>query len=266
MFVAVLAASGIAAAGCQLESQGRPDGSDRALEQAEAQDQDQAADQDVESQFQDVDLDGQEVSIIPEGTELSPYWAQLDGVLDVDPNGDTRGSVTVTLDDGTHVMLEFSGTEVVAYSTNGDVALDFMTSEPKAYGVDGRTVGLESVVAKFSESVRSGVRPAQMDPSSQALLAIAALGNSAEFGSNLQAARAADVPWYCALAAGTAAGLLFVAASAGCAALAAVCIAGGTITFGGITMACTPLITACQSGALASIPACYLFITTYAWG
>ncbi|MEM6994314.1 MAG: hypothetical protein AAF721_27615, partial [Myxococcota bacterium] len=86
------------------------------------------------------------------------------------------------------------------------------------------------------------------------------------FSANITAARGDEVSWYCALLAGGAAGLLFAAAALGCGALLAGCTAAGTITFGGITFLCAPLITSCSSGALATLPACYLYITIYVWG
>ena len=91
----------------------------------------------------------------------------------------------------------------------------------------------------------------QYSPLSLGILAWMTIMETPAWRDNAQTALCsndASVGWYCYASAGAAAVALAALVATGCGALLAGCVGAGTITLGGMTLLCAPLITACNAG------------------
>jgi hypothetical protein len=198
---------------------------------------------------------------------LPPQAVVLDGRVMLTLQGFAHGSMTATFADGSNAAIQFAGNNIVIAS--GGTLFDLWVNGPGSqFIVNGTPTPVGGPLGQMRNDLASSSGPGSWNPTSAALLGLAAVYQTGAMQNNVLAGRiaAAAAPgWLCKASATTFAVAASALAFAGCNAIAVACGASATITVGGSVVACAPLITACYGGLLATPALAYVWYINNIW-
>jgi len=170
--------------------------------------------------------------------QINPERAVFEGWATASIGSDIVG--TMAFSNGS-ALIRVGGTKVLI---DGDTAHDVIL-------VNNQPVQVDTFIQDFLETIdEHGIEPAQWDETSQAIIMLGLLHRTRSFSRAVfsQQAQTAAPGFWCKAACVSAAAIIVVLGTAGCATLLAGCAAGTVITIGGLSVPCAFLIGLCAGG------------------
>ncbi len=201
--------------------------------------------------------------------QIGPYDIALNGLVEVQPDGQANGSIAVDI---TFVKLPGApasfGIQIIDNKLIADFAglvillnnLDYLNLLQQFDGEPEFPIEIAPILDQVGEYVMSPDAANALPEEVLFVMAITALGQNEQWQQNISVARceANRSPGFWCKAAAIGCGAAITAlATAGCIALTGACAAGTTVTLGGLAIPCTGLIALCAGGVFAGGAAAY---------